>query len=417
MQLQTILNHVEPHKCFVYRHVGWDERALVPTLRVQVEHRKNSRPICSGCEQVRPGYDRLAERSWEFVPLWQIPVLLVYAMRRVNCPTCGVVVEQVPWGHGKCRQTKSYRWFLSQWAKRLSWSEVALVFGTSWNTVYRAVRDVVLWGRVHQDVSGVTAIGVDEIQWQRGHRYLTLVYQIDAGCRRLLWVTTERTEQSLEKFFDLFGEAILPTLEYVCSDMWRPYLEVIRRRAGDAVHVLDRYHIMARMNKAIDEVRAGEARRLKADGYEPVLKHSRWCLLKRAANLTSKQTVKLRELLEYNLRSVRAYLLREDFQRFWEYQSPGWARRFLREWCTRTMRSQLEPMKKVARSLRGHEELLLNWFRAKGEISAGIVEGFNNKAKLTLRKAYGFRTPEAMTVALYHQLGNLPEPEFTHRFW
>ena len=417
MQLQTILNHVEPYKRFVYRHVQWDERALVPTLRVEVEHRKNSRPICSGCEQVRPGYDRLPERSWEFVPLWQIPVLLVYAMRRVNCPTCGVVVEQVPWGHGKCRQTKSYRWFLSQWAKRLSWSEVALVFGTSWNTVYRAVSDVVLWGRMHQDVSGVTAIGVDEIQWQRGHRYLTLVYQIDAGRRRLLWVTTERTEQSLEKFFDLFGEAIAPTLEYVCSDMWRPYLEVIRRRAGDAVHVLDRYHIMARMNKAIDEVRAGEARRLKADGYEPILKHSRWCLLKRAANLTSKQTVKLRELLKYNLRSVRAYLLREDFQRFWEYQSPGWARRFLREWCTRTMRSQLEPMKKVARSLRGHEELLLNWFRAKGEISAGIVEGFNNKAKLTLRKAYGFRTPEAITVALYHQLGDLPEPNFTHRFW
>jgi len=417
MQLQTILNHVEPHKRFVYRHARWDEEALVPTLRVEVEHRKNSRPICSGCDQVRPGYDRLAERSWEFVPLWQIPVLLVYAMRRVNCPTCGVVVESVPWGHGKCRQTKSYRWFLAHWAKRLSWSEVALVFGTSWNTVYRAVSDVVLWGRVHQDVRGVTAIGVDEIQWQRGHHYLTLVYQIDAGCRRLLWVTTERTERSLEKFFDLFGEAILPTLQYVCSDMWRPYLEVIRRRAGDAVHVLDRYHIVARMNKAIDEVRASEARRLKADGYEPILKHSRWCLLKRATNLTGKQTLKLRELLEYNLKAVRAYLLREDFQRFWEYQTPAWAGRFLRDWCTRTMRSRLEPMKKVARSLRRHEALLLNWFRAKGEISAGIVEGFNNKAKLTMRKAYGFRTPEAITVALYHQLGNLPEPEFTHRFW
>ena len=417
MQLQTILNHVEPHKRFVYRHVRWDEEALVPTLRVEVEHRKNSRPICSGCDEVRPGYDRLAERSWEFVPLWQIPVLLVYAMRRVNCPTCGVVVESVPWGHGKCRQTKSYRWFLAHWAKRLSWSEVALVFGTSWNTVYRAVSDVVLWGRVHQDVRGVTAIGVDEIQWQRGHHYLTLVYQIDAGCRRLLWVTTERTERSLETFFDLFGEVILPTLQYVCSDMWRPYLEVIRRRAGGAVHVLDRYHIMARMNKAIDEVRASEARRLKADGYEPILKHSRWCLLKRATNLTGKQTLKLRELLEYNLKAVRAYLLREDFQRFWEYQTPAWAGRFLRDWCTRTMRSRLEPMKKVARSLRRHEALLLNWFRAKGEISAGIVEGFNNKAKLTMRKAYGFRTSEAITVALYHQLGNLPEPEFTHRFW
>lgn len=151
-------------------------------------------------------------------------------------------------------------------------------------------------------------------------------------------------------------------------------------------------------------------------GYEPVLKHSRWCLLKRPAHLTAKQIVKLKELLQYNLQAVRAYLIREDFQRFWEYKQPYWAGRFLREWCTRTMRSKLEPMKDVARSLREHEELLLNGFRAKGEISSGIVEGFNNKAKLTMRKAYGFRSSEGIEIALYHQLGNLPEPQVTHRF-
>ena len=148
-----------------------------------------------------------------------------------------------------------------------------------------------------------------------------------------------------------------------------------------------------------------------------MLKHSRWCLLKRPEHLTEKQTVKLSELLHYNLRSMRAYLLREDFQRFWEYTSPGWAARFLDQWCTRTMRSKLEPMKKVARTLRNHLELILNWFRAKGTISAGTVEGFNNKVKLTTRKSYGFRTYEAIETSLYHNLGALPEPEFTHRFW
>jgi transposase len=282
--------------------------------------------------------------------------------------------------------------------------------------VFRAVYFAVSWGLVHRQLSGVEAIGVDEIQWKRGHNYLTLVYQIDAGSRRLLWVARERTENALHRFFDVLGARIMPTLKYVCSDMWGPYLTVIRERADGAVHVLDRYHIMARMNKAIDKVRAGESRRLKEDGYEPVLKHSRWCLLKRPANLTSKQTVKLKELLAYNLRAMRAYLLREDFQRFWEYTSPGWARRFLREWCTRTMRSRLEPMKEVARSLRQHEELLINWFRAKGTISAGIVEGFNNKAKLAMRKSYGFRTSRGIEAALYHQLGDLPEPESTHKF-
>jgi len=91
--------------------------------------------------------------------------------------------------------------------------------------------------------------------------------------------------------------------------------------------------------------------------------------------------------------------------------------KFLDQWCARTRRSQLEPMKKVARTLRNHRELLLNWFRAKGAFLSGVVEGFNCKVKLTTRKSYGFRTYEAIEIALYHNLGALPEPDFTHRFW
>ena len=173
---------------------------------------------------------------------------------------------------------------------------------------------------------------------------------------------------------------------------------------------------MAHMSKAIDEVRAQEAKALKAQGYEPVLTKMRWLLLKRPENLTEKQELKLAELLRYNLRTVRSYLLKEDFQFFWLYRSPYWAGQFLDRWCKQTMRSKIEPMKKVARMLRKHRPLLLNWFRAKGQLSSGVVEGFNTKAKLTTRKAYGFRTYHAAEVALYHALGALPEPEFTHRF-
>jgi len=138
--------------------------------------------------------------------------------------------------------------------------------------------------------------------------------------------------------------------------------------------------------------------------------------MQRSENLTDQQTVKLAELMKHNLRSVRAHLLREDFQRFWDYDSPGWAGKFLDEWCRRTMRSRLEPMKKVAASLRNHRPLILNWFRARGTVSAGSVEGLNNKAKLTTRKAFGFRTLEAVKIALYHTLGALPQPNFTHEF-
>ena len=325
-------------------------------------------------------------------------------------------MERVPWAEGKSPLTTSYKWFLARWAKRLSCQEVARVFQTTWEHVFRSVKYAVSWGLAHRDLEGIEALGVDEIQWQRGHKYLTLVYQIDEGCRRLLWVGKDRTTKTFLRFFRMFGKERSSQLRFVCSDMWKPYLKVIAKKAGQAVHVLDRFHVMAKMNKAIDEVRAAEAKRLERDGYEPVLKHSRWCLLKREENLTEKQAVKLSELLRYNLQSVRSRLMREDFQQFWEYFYPACAAKFLDEWCTRTMRSKIDPMKKIAKTLRRHRDLILNWFRAEGAISAGIAEGLNNKAKLTMRKAYGFRTEKAIEIALYHQLGDLPEPKFTHRF-
>jgi transposase len=417
MLLQTILNRLHKHKSFVYEPARWISHEEAEAIGVPIQPRANGRPLCSGCGKAGPGYDRLPERRYQFVPLWGLAVFLLYAPRRVNCPRCGVKVERVPWAEGKSRLTTMYMWFLAAWAKRLSWQDVAQAFGTSWSSVYRSVTLAVLWGVANRVLDGIKAIGIDEIQWRKGHQYLTLVYQIEDGCKRLLWVGLERTEASLRDFFELLGEQRSKALQFICSDMWKPYLKVIAEKAGQAVHVLDRFHIMAKMNKAIDEIRAGEVKRLQRDGYEPVLKHSRWCLLKRRENLTEQQTVKLAEVLKYNLQTVRGYLHREDFQRFWEYTSPAWAGRFLKEWCSRVMRSRLEPLKKVARMLRRHHELLLNWFRAKGTISSGVVEGLNYNAKLTMKKAYGFRTPQGVKIALYHRLGALPEPEFTHKFW
>jgi len=416
MQLKTILNRVQKFKSFVYTTVSWTGSATEPELEVEVAERANGRALCSGCGCPRPGYDRLPARRFEFVPLWGIKVFLVYAPRRVNCPDCGVRVEQMPWASGKHRLTQAYAWFLARWARRLSWKEVAEVFHSSWDSVFRSVEMAVEWGRAHQDLSNIQAIGIDEISRQRGHRYLTLVYQIDAHCKRLLWVGKERKTKTLLGFFRWLGKERSSELKYICSDMWKPYLKVIAKKASQAVHVLDRFHIMAHFSKALDEVRAGEARALKEKGYEPVLSKSRWLLLKRPENLTDKQEVRLAELLQYNLKSIRAYLLKEEFQLFWGYVSPYWAGWFLDRWCTKTMRSQIEPMKRVARMLRKHRSLLLNWFRAKGQLSSGVVEGFNAKAKLTARKSFGFRTFRGAEIALYHTLGALPEPKFTHRF-
>ena len=171
------------------------------------------------------------------------------------------------------------------------------------------------------------------------------------------------------------------------------------------------------MNMALDDVRASEARRLATAGRRPLLKHSRWCLLKRPGNLTSSQRGRLRDLVRCNLRTVRAYLLKEDFQQLWDYRSVAWASKFMDRWCTAALRSRIKPMKSVARMVRRHRELILNWFRAKGAISNGVVEGLNNKAKLTMRKSYGLRSPEVLEIALLHALGKLPEPKLAHEFW
>lgn len=416
MELMTILNQCYRQKGFVYQNARFVDQHK-HEINVSIVPRKGSKANCSGCGKSCPGYDRLPARRYEFIPFWGFKVFLVYAKRRVQCDDCGVVAEAVPWARGKYHLCDAYMLYLADWARKLSWKEVAQRFRTSWEKVFHSVEYVVNWGLEHRDMSGITAIGVDEVQWHKGHRYLTLVYQIDSANTRLLWIGKERTEATFQTFFDQLGEEAVKRIEYVCSDMWKPYLKVIKQRASQALHILDRFHIVARMNKALDEVRASEHRAMQKDGYEPVLTKSRWLLLKRPENLTQLQDTKLQELLQYNLKSIRAYLLKEEFQHLWDYVSPAWAGKFIDQWTTKVMRSKIEPMKREAKTVRRHKDLILNWFIAKKAFSSGVVEGLNTKVKLTVRKSYGFRTFKCTEIALYHVLGKLPAPELTHEFY
>ncbi len=415
MHLKAILNRCHPIPGFVYGAARFrDGQAIVVPVRPDGRRRG----ACSACGERGPTYDTLETREFQFIPFWGFVVLLLYAMRRIDCKRCGTPkVERVPWCDGKEHTCFVYRAYLATWAKRLSWAETARTFRTSWGVVFRAVAWVVAWGLEHRSLDGIAAIGVDEIAVWKGHKYLTVVYQIDQGMRRLIWVGRERTKASIRGFFDEFGAERAAALRFVTSDMWKNYLDVIAKRAGAALHVLDRFHVVSNLNKAIDKVRATEARELARKGYA-LLKRTRWLFLKRYKNLTRSQRVRLRDVLRYDLRSVRAYFHAQALEGFWRCRSAKAAGVYLDAWCRLVMRSRLEPMKKMARSLRNHRELLLNWFRAKKEISSGVVEAMNGLAKLGLRRARGFRTFEAMRIALFHQLGRLPEPQFgPHRFW
>jgi transposase len=420
MHMETVLRHVHPIKGFAYSSGTMSGKRGREILRFRVSPHRRNRPVCSACGQCGPIYDHQSERDFQMIPLWGIPVLLAYRMRRVDCRQCArVVVERVPWATGKSPMTLVFMAFLASWAKVVSWKETGKRFQVGWDAVYRAVEWVVDYGKAHRDLDGITALGVDEIQRGKGHRYLTMVYQIDAGCRRLIWIGRDRTKSSFAGFFAWFGTERSARLQHICTDMWKPYLDLIARHAPNALNILDRFHLVAKLGLAVDDVRRKETSRLRAKGREVLVK-TRWIWLKKPRNLTRKQRRHRRDILDspvnLNLRTIRAYFFRLEFDHLWDFNLPTRAGAFLDDWCRRVMRSRLEPLKAVAKTFRNHRTLILNYFIARKAFSSGVVEGLNNKAKVGMRRAYGNRSDDVLEIALFHQLGALPEPPMTHRF-
>jgi transposase len=230
---------------FVYQEVRLHcSQGRPQSIEITIEPHGGIRGRCSHCRRPAPGYDRLPRRRWLFVPLWNIPTYFCYAPRRVECAEHGVVVEHIPWSEGKRPVTCAMMGFLARWARRLSWRETARAFQTSWEAVYRSVEWFVEWGLAHRQLHGVESIGVDEIHWGHGLKadnFLTVIYQIDAGCRRLLWVGRKRSQATLRRGLKALGPEVVQGLRFVCSDMWKPYLKVngeepiMRRKAPGAI--------------------------------------------------------------------------------------------------------------------------------------------------------------------------------------
>lgn len=378
---------------------------------VRIVADKRYSPRCSECGGKAKYRDNRRERRYKHVPLWGIPVTLVYTLRRVRCNRCGLRVEAVPWAEGKQRFTRALSVTMAQWAKSLPWSQVAQMFGCSWPAVQQAVKAAVAWGRQRQDLSELTHIGVDEIARKRGHVYMTVVYDLKKS--RLVWAGGGRTRETMERFFDFLGEEGSRRLEAVCCDMWRSYINAVKARAPQAVIVFDKFHIVSHLTKAVDDVRRQEIR-AKGQTHKDLVKNSRYLWLKNPWNLTGGQAERLATLVQLNTEVHRAYLLKEMFRRFWQYRRPGWAKRFLTLWCAWAIGTGLSPLLKFANMVLRHMDDILNYFRAR--ITNASVEGMNNKAKVLMRRAYGLRTAESCATSLYHSLSHLPMPETSHRF-
>lgn len=372
---------------------------------------KRCRIVCSSCGSKGPGYDTLKERRWKHVPLWGIPVTLIYSPRRIQCNNCGIKVEAIPWTQGKSPLSLPLSVVLATWSKLVAWNVVGQLFGFHWNTVRKAVKNVVDYGLANGDLGDLLYIGIDEISRKKGHVYHTQVYDLIE--KRLLWSGENRTAETLDAFFDYLGKDRYENIEAVCCDMWAPYIDAIKKRLPNALLVFDKFHIVRHLLDAVDQVRKEEAQKLKSENPE-LLKKSRYIWLKNPWNLTNKQRVRLSDLEKLNLKISRAYLLKEAFRKFWDYSYPAWAKKYLDQWFWWATHSRLKPMRDFAWMIRRHQNDILNYFKVL--IDNGAVEGLNNKAKAISHRAYGYRTAETFKLALYHGMGKLPEPQLTHKF-
>jgi transposase len=417
MRIQTILNFAERHPRFVYGHATLQRSGAHAGLHVKLQPKKGCWPICSGCGKRRRAYDKLTARHYRYLSMFAtVAVYFVYCARRCDCPRCGVTIEMLPWSASKSPITHALAWYLASWAKALPWQEVARRFDVSWAVVFRAVDMAVTWGLKHRDLSGITAIGVDEISRRKGQVYFTMVYQIDNGCRRLLWIGRDRTAATFRTFFDELGDRS-KSIRFIATDMWKAFVSVAKERIPEAVHVLDRFHIAKLSGEALDEVRCEEARTLKAKGRGEVLKRTRWLLLKLPKNRTRAEGIRLQTLLRDNLRTVRGYILHDVLRGFWDLKNTRQGKAYLDNWCYSARHSRLKPFKRLASTLEHHRALILNWFKAKDAFAKGATEGLNTKARVVTRRAYGYRVARVAEIALFHAMGKLPEPPWvTHRF-
>jgi len=320
-------------------------------------------------------------------------------------------VEAIPWTQGKSPLSLPLSVVLATWSKLVAWKVVGQLFGFHWNTVRKAVKNVVDYGLSNRDLSTLIYIGIDEISRKKGHVYHTQVY--DLVEKRLLWSGEDRTSETLKSFFNYLGKERCEHIEAVCCDMWAPYVDVIKERLPNALLVFDKFHIVRHLLDAVDTVRKEEAQKLKSEDPE-LLKKSRYIWLKNPWNLTDDQKVRLSDLEKLNLKINRAYLLKEAFRKFWDYSYPAWAKKYLNQWFWWATHSRLKPMRDFAWMIRRHQDDILNYFKVP--IDNGAVEALNNKAKVISRRAYGYRTAETFKLALYHGMGNLPEPQLTHKF-
>lgn len=373
---------------------------------VRIDRIQGRRVRCGACGRRTPRVvHRQSERRWRDLSLRDRSLTLTYRPCRVRCWFCGVRVEKVPWAARWQRVTDALLASVARLSRMLSWKEAASHFRLDWKTVAAAVKRAVAWGLDHRPWKPLRVIGIDEVSRSKGQRYLTLVYDLERN--RLVWIGENRDADTMRRFFAWLGPRRARSILIVCCDMWAVYVAAMREKLPRAFLVFDRFHVVQHLNRAVDEVRRQCWRRLSEDA-KGAFKKTRWLWLKNPWNLKDGEKRRLSALCRTNQPIVRAYYLKEAFQRFWDYKSPGWSAPYLKQWLWWASHSRLDPFRRFARLVREHLDGILRWTELR--VANGALEGMNNKVKIVSHRAYGFRKVDTYITAIWHGCGDLPLP-------
>tara|TARA_R110002096_G_scaffold313965_1_gene508220 strand:- start:272 stop:1516 length:1245 start_codon:yes stop_codon:yes gene_type:complete len=390
MRDTTLLRTLLPFRRLSVHGVKIDE---IGDVIVAVSVRGVSR--CGGCGRKRPRYDRGdgKPRRWRHLDVANRRCYLEAELCRVDCPNCGVKVEAVSWAEQGARHTRQFDDLVTWLARCMDKTAVSVFSGVSWRTVGRIIERVVRRRKDPVDLTKLRAIAIDELSFRKGHHYLTLVTDLDSG--RIVWGKEGRTAETLSEFFDELGEETCKQIEWTAIDMCAAYRKAIRAKLPNAKIVYDRFHVQQLVSEAVDETRREDWRQTKGTPEGDAIKRSRYALLKSPWNLTPSQEKSLASVQANNKRVYRAYLLKETFVDIYRrLLQPGWARRRMNSWLAWASRSRLPAFVKLAGTIRKHLDGILRYFETG--YTTGVAEGWNNKARLATRQAYGFHSATAV---------------------
>jgi transposase len=366
---------------------------------------------CSRCSRRCPGYDTSpAPRRWRGLDLGTTQVFLQARTRRVSCPEHGVVVAAVPWARPGSRFTAAFEDTCAWLVCHASLSVVAILLRVAWRSVSDIVTRVVADRAGQLDrLAGVRRIGIDEISYRKGQRYLLVV--VDHGSGRLVWAGKNRTKQTLGMFFDDLGADRAAQLTHVSADGAQWIHDVVTLRAPNAVLCLDAFHVVAWATEALDNLRRQMVNRLRAGGHHDeaaAMKGSRWALLKNPPNLTGDQRSTLASIAKANGGLYRAYLLKEQLRAIFACRDPTAARALLAGWIAWAQRCRLQPFVKLAKTITKYRKLILN--AVDHGLSNARSEATNTHLRLLTRRAYGFHSPDSLIAMAGLTRGGLCPP-------